>query len=346
MPDFAMDYDKLYAMQRGLHLLADRSDSGGGTGVYEEVGNASLSENETLFGSYDVAYQFSLFYGKSKIRIDDGKDKLEQFGDQFKGVADGLFQQDAFLASGAATSAGSAMFDRWNAEREAYEQWTEDKEAWDAYLDEIGAADYFAEHPDADIAEVCAEDGGPEWCDAWRENDDPPIPPGPEPDKPSENPPSHIQFEDDDGGTTDIVLSYDDEYNIMKEEMTVTTGDGESITTVTDYETAPQIVEPEDGRSFDTRDYSVTTSSEGWEIVEDITVDDSDGSGTRTVTETTTNEDGEQEVTTTEYTRTGPFEEWAEVGGEGENDDSDGEGDDSNEEPEYYPDDTWTGSKV
>jgi hypothetical protein len=131
-------------------------------------------------------------------------------------------------------------------------KWTEDKATWDAYLEEIGAAEYFAENPDADIAEVCAGDDGSEWYEKWREDGDPPIPPGPEPDKPSENPTSHIQFEDDDGGKTDIVLSYDDEYNIMKEEMTVTTGDGENITTITEYDSAPQIVDPEDGRSFDT----------------------------------------------------------------------------------------------
>jgi hypothetical protein len=55
--------------------------------------------------------------------------------------------------------------------------------------------------------------------------------------------------------------------------------------------------------------------------VEDITIDDSDGSGTRTVTETTTNEDGEKETTVTEFTRTGPFEDWDQVGGDDEEDD-------------------------
>lgn len=309
MADFAMDYDRLYAMQRGLHTLAERADSGGGTGLYEEVGSASLTENETLFGSRSVAYQFSLFYRKSKLRIDDGKDKLKQFGDTFGSVADGLFQQDAFLASGAAATAGGAMFDRWNGEREVYEEWAQDKAAWETYLQEIGAAEYFEQNPDANIAQVCAGNDGPAWCETWRNDENPPLPPGPDPGKPSDLPPSRMQFTDDNGGSTNVVLSYDDDYNIMKEELTVTTGAGETITTVTAYDGPPQIVDPANGRSYDTRDFTVTTSSEGWRIVEDVTVNDN-GSATRTVTETTTNEDGEQEVTVTEYTRSGPFAAW------------------------------------
>jgi hypothetical protein len=314
MADFAMDYDQLYAMQRGLHLLADRADSGGGDGVYEEVGNATLAENEALFGSYDLAYEFALFYGKSKARIDDGKDKLRQFGDMFSGVADGLFQQDALLASGAASSAGQAMIDRWEGEREAYEEWAENKEAWDSFLEEIGAAEYFAENPDADINEVCAADDAPGWCAEWENAEDPPRPPGEEPPKPPEHPPSHLEFSDGEGGTTDIVLSYDDDYNIMKEETTVTTQDGETLTTTVEYASEPHIVEGDDGTSYDTRDYTVTTTlPDGSTTVEDVVIDDTDGSGTRTVTSTYT-EDGEQKTETTEFTRSGPFECWDEAG--------------------------------
>jgi hypothetical protein len=305
--DFAMDYDKLYAMQRGLHALAEKADTGGGTGVWEEVGSETLSANEELFGVYDVAYQFQIFYGKSKVRIKEGKDKLKQFGDMFGGVADALYEQDAQIATTAATTAANSLFDNWKQEKLAVEAWEERNDEWNAYLKEIGADEYFREHPDADIWEVCsvtAEDS-PAFCETWRDDygEDRPAPPGERPDGPDDEfPPSHIQFGDDDGGTTDVWLYYDEDYNVIEEKATVVTPDGEEFTITTEYDGPPDYSEPdENGNSYDKRDYTVTTTGpDGTETVEEVKVND-DGSGTTSEsTSTFTNDDDEEETETTE----------------------------------------------
>ncbi|GAB2901064.1 hypothetical protein [Streptomyces mayteni] len=322
--DFAMDYEKLYAMQRGLHALAEKADTGGGNGVWEEVGSETASANESVFGNYDLAYQFQLFYGKSKVRIDEGKDKLERFGDMFGGVADALFQQDAQIAATAATDAANSLFDNWKQEKLAVEEWERRNDEWNDYLREIGADEYFRENPEDNIWEVCSREDSPDWCQTWKDDypkepdDHRPAPPGERPPDPElELPPTHIQFGDDDGAKTEVWVTYDEDYNIIEEKSTVVTADGEEYTTTIEYDGPPDYSEPdENGDSFDRRGYTITTTGpDGTETVEEVEVED-DGSGTtsegtaeftndddretETVeTETVKNDDGGQTTTTT-----------------------------------------------
>ncbi|UED86238.1 serine/arginine repetitive matrix protein 2 [Streptomyces profundus] len=306
MADFAMDYDKLYAMKRGLHDLADRADSAGGADAWQEIGDGTASSNQSIFGNYNLSYQFQVFYGLSKTRINDGKDKLKQFGDMFGGVADVLLEQDAGIAAGAMTMTGYSELDKWLGEREAYSDWEEKKETWDDYAEEIGAGDYFAEHPDADPAEVCSVDDPPGWCEQWQKDlgDGRPPWPGPEPDKPPEHPPNRVQITDEDGSSVDVYLTYDDEYNVTEEKTVIETSDGRTVTTTVEYEGPPDPSGPaDDDDTFDRRDYTVTTiGPDGTESVAEYTIED-DGSGTQKVTTTTTDDDGDEEVTVTEYTR-------------------------------------------
>lgn len=317
-----MDYDKLYAMQRGLHALVERADSAGGLGVWEEVGGGTATSNESLFGDYNLSYEFQVFYGLSRTRIDEGKDKLERFGDMFGGVADALLTQDAMIAGNASVMAGQTIFDRWLAEKEAVEDWERRDEAWNSYLEEIGAADYFAEHPDANIWEVCSATDAPDWCQTWRDDygEDRPSPPGERPEDPPEHPPSRIRIGDEEGGTVEVELTYDEDHNIVGEKTTVDTGDGKSVTTTVEYEGPPDPSDPDNpDESFDRRDYTITTvNPDGSETVAEVVIND-DGSGTQTVTTTSTNDDGEEEVEVTEYTRAGPTgddAEWVEVDGD------------------------------
>ncbi|MDT0270065.1 hypothetical protein RM844_27675 [Streptomyces sp. DSM 44915] len=309
MVDYAMDYDKLYAMKRGLHTLADRAETAGGEDAWQEIGDGTATSNESIFGNYNLSYQFQIFYGLSKTRINDGKDKLKQFGDMFGGVADVLLERDASIAAGAVTMTGHSELDEWLGEREAYENWQEKKEAWDEYADRIGAGDYFDENPDADPWVDCypaeGEGEAPGWCEQWQEDlgDRPPFP-GPEPDKPAEHPPSRIQITDDDGSTVDVYLSYDEDYNVTEEKTVIETPDGQTVTTTVEYDGPPDPSDPDNpDESFDRRDFTVTTiSPDGTESVAEYTIED-DGSGTQTVTTTTTNDDGEEETEVTEYTR-------------------------------------------
>ncbi len=300
--DFAMDYDKLYAMQRGLDALAEKADTGGGTGVWEEVGSETATSNESVFGNYGLAYEFQIFYGKSKVRIEDGKDKLKQFGNMFGGVADTLFQQDGQIAAIAAAQAANSLFDNWKAEKLAVEEWEEANDEWNAYLKEIGADEYFREHPDANIGEVCAvgAEDSPDWCQTWRDDyPDRPLPPGERPPEPEDEfPPSHIQYTDDSGTTTDVWLTYDEDYNVIEEKSTVVTADGEEFTITTEYDGPPDYSEPdENGDSFDKRDYTVTTTApDGTETVEEVEVKD-DGTGTTSEgTSEFTNDDDKRET--------------------------------------------------
>ncbi|MFR9723404.1 serine/arginine repetitive matrix protein 2 [Streptomyces sp. MS19] len=322
MADFAMDYETLYALKKGMHDLADDAASGGDAEKFKEVGERSSSENTDLFGSSYLASQFATFYRYSKMRAEDGADRLREFGNTFEGVADVMYEQDAQIASSATASALAMQLNRWKSDRAAFEEWEADQAAWDAYLEEIGAADYFAEHPDADINEVCQEDGAPDWCETYMNDEDSPAPPGPKPPEPPENPPSHMEFKDENGNEVDVVIGYDEDFNIMKETSTVTLEDGTEYSTETVYDGPPEWVDPPDTDpenptpAYDTRDYTVTsTSPDGTVTVEKFTIAE-DGSGTNDITTTTTDEDGNETVETSQKTRSGPGADW--VGDEDE----------------------------
>ncbi|GAA3859266.1 hypothetical protein GCM10022227_16120 [Streptomyces sedi] len=319
MADLAMDYDKLYAMQRGLHALVERADTAGGIGAWQEIGDGTATSNESIFGNYELSYEFQVFYGLSKTRIDEGKDKLERFGDMFGGVADAMLQQDATLASNALVMAGQTLHDRWLGEKEAVENWEDRNDAWNSYLEEIGASDYFDEHPDADIWEVCSNPEAPEWCQAWKDDygEDRPAPPGERPPDPEDDQPTHIWLEDEDGSSVKVWLEFDDDHNVIGEKTTVDTGNGQETTTTIEYDGAPDPSEPDDdGNTYDRRDYTITTiNPDGSETVSEVTINE-DGSGSQTSTTTSTNDDGEEETEVTEYTRKGPSgddAEWVEV---------------------------------
>ncbi|WP_139238433.1 serine/arginine repetitive matrix protein 2 [Streptomyces aidingensis] len=320
MPDFAMDYDALYAMRDGLHGLADRAEDGGATGVFLEIGEQHSNDTLSVFGFRDLAQSFRFFYSRSRSRVEEGKDKLRRFGDMFGGVADGLFQQDAMIASGAAASVGKSYIDEWRAEWAEREAWEARKEEWDGFLAEIGATEYFQEHPDADPSEVCsAGDGRPDWCQAWEDHENKVAPPGAEPPVPDDHPPSRLRYEGEDGSSTEVVLSYDEDYNIMREETTITTAGGETFTSAIAYDgppevhTVPHSDDPDHpGLSYDSRDYTVTSNGpDGSTAVEKVVIND-DGSGTRSITTTYPDGEGGEKTETTEYTRSGPFADWEE----------------------------------
>ncbi|WP_320784297.1 serine/arginine repetitive matrix protein 2 [Streptomyces sp. CRN 30] len=303
MPDFSIDYSALHVVQTKMHDLADAADSGGATGTFKEVGEASASERKALFGSSDLSYAFNLFYSYSTSRTKDAKDGLGQLADTFAGVADTFFNADAQLSSAAGLMSNSLGLDEWKNDKEAYDSWQEDKTAWDDYLERIGASEYFEEHPDADIGDVCRADDAPGFCETWLDDDDAPDDPGSPPTKPSDDPPTSYTYEDEQGKVS-VEVELDDDYNVMKETSTITTTDGQSYTSVTTYDSAPRIITPEEGDPFDARDYTmVTTYGDGTESTTEVVIND-DGSGTMTTT------DPEGEVTT--VSRSGPDEEWPE----------------------------------
>ncbi|MEU6348467.1 serine/arginine repetitive matrix protein 2 [Streptomyces sp. NPDC047072] len=303
MADFSIDYGALHEVQQKMKDLADDADSGGATGVFKEVGEATSSERRALFGSSDLSYAFNLFYSRSTSRTKQAKDGLTDLADTFSGIADAFFNADAQLASAAGLMSGSIGLDDWKGDKAAYDEWQEDKSAWDAYLREIGAADYFAEHPDADIGQVCNADGAPGWCETWLNDDDSPSDPGPAPEKPSETPPTSYTYEDEQG-KVEVTVELDDDYNVMKETSTITTPDGQSYSSVTTYDSAPQIVEPENGDPYDVRDYTMETTYGDGSTTTTKVVIDQDGSGTMTITDSDGN--------TTVSTRSGPDEDWSE----------------------------------
>ncbi|MDH6554028.1 hypothetical protein M2160_008125 [Streptomyces sp. SAI-117] len=303
MPDFSIDYGALHNVQAQMRDLADAADSGGATGVFKEVGEATGSERKALFGSSDLSYAFNLFYTRSSSRTQQAKDGLTELADTFSGVADAFFNADAQLSSAAGLMSGSIGLDEWKNDKEAYESWQNDKAAWDAYLQDIGASDYFAEHPDADIGTVCNADDAPGWCETWINDDDAPTDPGAPPDKPADDPPTSYTYEDEQG-KVDVTVELDDDYNVMKETSTITTPDGQSYTSVTTYDSAPQVIQPANGDSFDVRDYTMeTTYADGSKTTTQVVIDE-DGSGTMT----TTDADGN----TTVSTRPGPYDDWSE----------------------------------
>ncbi|GGT00228.1 MULTISPECIES: serine/arginine repetitive matrix protein 2 [Streptomyces] len=303
MPDFSIDYGALHIVQGKMRELADAADSGGATGTFKEVGEASSSERKALFGSSDLSYAFNLFYSYSTSRTKDAKDGLGQLADTFSGVADTFFNADAQLASAAGLMSQSLGLDDWRNQKEAYDAWQEDKTAWDAYLEKIGASEYFEQHPDANIGDVCRADGAPSFCEAWLADDDAPDDPGEPPAEPADTPPTSYTYEDEQGKVS-VEVELDDDYNVMKETATITTPDGQSYTSVTTYDSAPRIITPDGGEPFDARDYTmVTTFGDGTKTTTEVVIED-DGSGTMTTT------DADGKVTT--VTRSGPDEEWPE----------------------------------
>ncbi|MFE7978234.1 serine/arginine repetitive matrix protein 2 [Streptomyces shenzhenensis] len=303
MPDFSIDYSALHTVQQKMRDLADAADSGGATGAFKEAGEAGSSERKAMFGSSDLSYAFNLFYSHSTSRTKQAKDGLGQLADTFSGVADTFFNADAQLASAAGLMSQSLGLDDWRGQKEAYDSWQEDKTAWDAYLERIGASDYFDQHPDAQIGEVCRADGAPSFCETWINDNDAPDDPGPPPEKPADNPPTSYHYEDEQG-KVDVTVELDDDYNVMKETSTITTPDGQSYTSVTTYHSAPEIVTPADGDKFDARDYTMeTTYADGSKTTTEVVIA-GDGSGTMT----TTDQDGKVTVST----RSGPDEDWSE----------------------------------
>lgn len=308
MADFSIDYSALHTVSDKMHTLADTASSGGGTGVFKEMGEAGSSANRDTFGSANLSRAFDVFYRYSSSRTQDAEEGLNELADTFESVADTFFDADAELASSAGLMGTSMGLDEWKDQKETYEQWESDKATWDAYLEEIGASEYFEEHPDAEIGEVCSADGAPDWCDTWLEDDDAPDDPGEAPEKPSDEPPTTYSYEDE-SGKVDVTLELDEDYNVMKETSTITTASGQSYTSVTEYQTAPQEITLENGETFDARDYTMTTTyADGSESVTTVVINE-DGSGTMTT------DDGEE---TTAYTRSAPDADWVETEGDDE----------------------------
>ncbi|WBB62041.1 serine/arginine repetitive matrix protein 2 [Streptomyces sp. WMMC500] len=337
-PDFALDYDKLHAMQKGMHELIERAGGEADT-AYDTMSTLSTDEHVSIFGNVDLAIVFGVFYRDSRARFAEGEEKLTMFGDMFGGLADALFQQDGMLAASAASSVANAKADDWQAQKEAHDDWVQDKTAWNDYLDSIGAGDYFREHPDADIYEVCQGEDRPEWCKDWENDENPPQPPGPEPDEPPAEPPSEVRYTGPDGSSVKIELSYDDHDNVIKEETTVTSAGGEVVTLSTAYDGPPELHETPDGRSYDSRDYTVVSESpDGIRTVDHFAIND-DGSGTRTTTESYV-EDGERITDKETYFREGPFDKWHSDHGGGES------GEDEDDGGAEIPESPWTTNKI
>ncbi|CAL9427683.1 hypothetical protein [Streptomyces sp. enrichment culture] len=362
-PDrFAVSYETLYELKRQMHRLADDAESGGGGGVFEELGKQSSSDNKEVFGSQYVASKFGLFYRLSAKRVKDGADGLRRFGNTFEGFAHVAFEQDGVIASSATTSATSMQLNRWKSEKAAHDEWEQKNDAWNAYVEKIGAADYLREHPDTDIDTACQAEGPgrPAWCDTYRQDmsddiyevdgisDRVPPQPGKEPDEPADEPPHSATIKDGRGNVISTNVTYDDDYNVTTEESVVRLENGEEYTTRTEYHGEPTLVRPDSPEpkydaendrwtwdtnpAYSTQDYtSTSTSPDGSVTVEEVRIDDSGsetpGSGKRTVT-TTTEEDGEETVTVTEYTRDGPYGEWVKVEDESDSEGESGGGDD------------------
>lgn len=303
MPDFAIDYALLEQVQKRMRDLAGTADSGGAQGALKELGDSSISEIKQVMGFSDVSGAMWNFAQRSSSRAKDAKDGLEKLAGIFESVADGYFQVDADMAGSAGVMGSSLGLDKWKQDKSDWERYDADTKTWNDFLKEIGADGYFKEHPDADINSVCSAEDAPGWCEAYNAHDDPPTAPGPPPDvpRPGDTPPTEYTIQTD-AGSTHVKLTLDDDHNVMKEESTITAGD-QSYSSVTTYDTAPQPITTPDGKSFDARDYTmVTTYPDGSQVTSRYVIAD-DGSGTMTVTDS----DG-----TTEYTRSGPTEDWAE----------------------------------
>ncbi|WP_445527961.1 serine/arginine repetitive matrix protein 2 [Streptomyces cyslabdanicus] len=308
MADFSIDYSALQTVQQQMRALADDADSGGATGAFKEMGEATASERRSALGSADLSSAFNLFYTRSSSRTNQAKDGLQQLADTFKGVSDTFFQADAQLASSGGLMGSKLGLDDWKSQKAAYDRWVSDDKAWHDYLEKIGASDYFDQHPDARIGDVCGADNPPGFCDAWQNDLDDkqvtvPDDPGTPPPEPTDDPPTSYTYEDD-KGKVDVRLELDDHYDVMKETSVITTPNGQSYTSVTTYDSAPHHVDLGDDKRIDVRDYTMeTTYADGSKSTAKV-VNDDDGSGTMTMT------DSEGNVTVS--TRSGPDADWSE----------------------------------
>ncbi|MFJ3927456.1 serine/arginine repetitive matrix protein 2 [Streptomyces sp. NPDC090022] len=302
-PDFAIDYGLLNKVQSKLRDMANQADSGSGSGSYRDMGEALASERRRVLGTYDMSAEFNYFYTTSKNRQGQAKDGLNKLADLFKGVSNAWFEADSQLAAGAGLMTRSLGLEEWKDRKKNYDKWLSDRATWEAYLKKIGASEYFRDHPDANIHTVCSADGAPGWCKAWRDDKDPPRPPGPQPPKPSDTPPLHYRQETS-SGSIDVKLEVDKDNNIIKETSTVT-AHGQTYTSTTEYKGAPEMVTPPGGgKPFDARDYTITTKgADGTTSVSSVVIN-TDGSGTMKVTE------GDK---VTEYTRAGATAPWVTV---------------------------------
>ncbi|MEV5411070.1 hypothetical protein AB0K60_19795 [Thermopolyspora sp. NPDC052614] len=249
MADFAMQYSTLHEAKKDMHDLAGRVGPTLNDGVFADLGAGERGDAEAVFGNEDLALGFRSLYRLAKGPMSDAEKQLRELGDLFGAVSDAFFEADAQIAAGMGAM-GSTL---------GLSDWLNDKAAWD----------YRNEH----LSEcVPGADGTmPDFCKA--------TDPGP--------PPVDQYIATENGGVR-TRLTLDDEYHVMKEEMTVTSGD-QSYTTTTTY-------------SDDRRSYTTTTVlSGGGTTVSEVKLDEH-GGGTMIVTDP----DGEK----TEYRRSGPDQKW------------------------------------
>ncbi|MEU3711024.1 hypothetical protein [Streptomyces catenulae] len=307
MPDFSIDYELLNQVQTRMRQLADTADSGGAKGALKTL-TESTDDAKSVMGFSDLGAAMYAFSHRSASRAKDAKDGLNKLADIFESVSDNYFQVDAGMADSAGVMGASLGLDDWKHKKAAWDQWDEDTKAWNDYLKEIGASDYFKEHPGADINDVCsAVDGAPSWCERYNNDKDVPSQPGdhPEGERPDDTPPTEKTITTD-SGSTHVKVTLDDDNNVMTEESTVTIGSGadeQKYINKTTYDSSPQPITLDNGKTFDARDYTtVTTGPDGSETTTRYVIND-DGSGTMTVT-------SDDETTT--YTRSSPFGDGAE----------------------------------
>lgn len=302
MPDFSIDYSNLYEIQSKLRTLAQQADDSGGSNAFRELGNAVASERRAALGSATLSASFNYFFHHSKSRTEAAKEGLTQLADTFKAVSDVFFDADSQISGAAGLMTTSLGIDQWQNQQEAYQEWQSDKDAWDRYLAEIGATDYFRDHPDeVSIRGVCHADDAPGWCDAWRARgeDSAPPHPGDAPPKPPDKPPTSYHYQDE-NGTIDVSVELDENNNIIKETQSITNPDGQKFSTTTTYNGAPEWHGEGDNR-YDARDYTITTTY---------------GDGTTSTSTVTVNQDGTGNMvvtggdTTEYYVRNGPKDEW------------------------------------
>lgn len=305
MVDFSIDYGVLHRVQREMHALAEKAADGGAKGSFKDAGEADAAERREIFGNSDLSRAFGYFYSLSARRTRDAKDGLEELGGVFDGVASAFFEADSNIASQAGMMGASLGLGEWLQEKEAWDNWRAEQDAWDAYLEKIGAADYFAANPDAQIGEVCSTEDAPGWCETWNEDDDAPYQPGDEPPKPAEKPPTEYELEDENGHVK-VKLTLDDDYNVVKSVSEITNPDGQSYTSEIAYDGPVRELEIGD-KKYDVRDYTMTITVADGSQVEVTVVNHDDGSAT--MTEVT-------EEKTVVYKKDHPDDDWPEEGTE------------------------------
>lgn len=305
MPDFAIDYSNLYDIQTKLKSLAQQADGTDETNAFRELGEAKSSERIACLGSAGMSASYNWFYTHSKTRTGEAKEGLTQLAAQFKAVSDVFFDADSQISGAAGLMTANLKLNQWRNQRAAYKEWEEDKAAWDRYLQEIGATDYFREHPDETIRGACSAENPPGWCAAWRQRgvDSAPVKPGPPPPKPSDTPPTTYHYEDE-HGSIDVKVEVDANGEIIKETSTITNPQGQSYSSTTTFKGSPDWVTPPGGSDrdrYDVRDYTITTTyGDGTSSTSEVVINQ-DGSGTMVVT------GGDK---TEYYIRTGPKEKW------------------------------------